>query len=311
MDFTQFTFDTKDRIKITAYKWISKEKPKAIIQIAHGMAEHAKRYEDFASFLVEQGYYVYANDHRGHGKTINLPDERGFFAPEKGFDKVVEDMKQLNEIIHEEQPNVPIFLLGHSMGSFLSRRYAQKHGKTIDGLIISGTGYDKGLLGKAGVLLAKVEIKRIGMRTPSPLLDKMTFGNFNKEFTPARTNFDFLSRDEKEVDLYVDDPLCGFVCTAGFFHDLFKGIEIIHKRKEIVKTPYALPIFILSGDKDPVGDNGEGVMKVYDLYNKFCENVDVKLYRDGRHEMLHEINYEEVYNDILNWIEHQLSKLDS
>ncbi|HLR64629.1 MAG TPA: lysophospholipase [Pseudogracilibacillus sp.] len=302
MNITSFTYETKDRFQIAAYKWMNEEKPKAIIQIAHGMAEHAKRYDHFAHFLLSKGFHVYANDHRGHGDTIHLPDERGFYAPEKGFEKVVSDMEQLNDIIHEENPGVPVFLLGHSMGSFLSRRYAQLYGKTIAGLILSGTGYDKGLLGKAGIALAKIEMKRIGMRTPSPLLDKMVFGNFNKPFAPARTKFDFLTRSEHEVDLYIDDPNCGFICTAGFFHDLFKGIELIHKRKEVARTPYALPIFIFSGSEDPVGDHGDGVMKVYDLYNKYCEYVSVKLYHDGRHEMLNEINREEVYDDIVNWI---------
>lgn len=297
-----FTFLSNDHITIHTYKWGNHKTPKGIVQIAHGMAEHAKRYEAFAHFLVEKGFIVYANDHRGHGHSIDLPDEQGFFAARNGFQHAVDDMKTLNDNIHEAYPNIPVFLFGHSMGSFLSRRYAQLYGNTIDGLILSGTGYDQGFAGKLGIQLAKVEIRRIGMRTPSPLLDKLVFGNYNKAFAPARTKFDFLSRDEDAVDVYVDDPKCGFTSTAGFFHDLFRGLSLIHKKREVARTPYSLPIFILSGDADPVGDAGEGVMKVADLYQRYCENVDVKLYRDGRHEMLHEINREEVYEDIYHWL---------
>lgn len=298
-----FTLETSDRMNIHVYNWDITDKPRAIIQIAHGMAEHAGRYNDFARFLNKHQFIVYANDHRGHGKTISLPDEQGFLAAENGFKRVVDDMKLLNDHIHEEHPNLPVILLGHSMGSFLSRRYVQLYGESVDGLILSGTGYDQGIIGKAGIALAKMEIRRIGMRTPSPMLDQLVFGQYNKRFAPARTKFDFLTRDIDQVDLYIDDPLCGFTCTAGFFHDLFRGLSLIHKKREVARTPYALPIFILSGDHDPVGDYGDGVMKVYDLYNRYCEHVDVKLYRDGRHEMLNELNREMVYDNIYEWIQ--------
>lgn len=302
-----FTLETTDGIHIHVHSWGEHKHPQAIIQIAHGMAEHSARYNEFAQFLVEQGFLVYANDHRGHGETIGLPDEQGFFAPDNGFQRVVDDVKLVNDHIHANHPDVPVILLGHSMGSFVSRRYAQLYGKTINGLILSGTGYDQGVMGKAGIALAKVEMRRIGMRTPSPLLDQLVFGQYNKRFAPTRTKFDFLTRDVHQVDLYIDDPKCGFICTAGFFHDLFRGLTLIHKKREVARTPYALPIFIISGDQDPVGDYGEGVMKVYDLYNRYCENVDIKLYRDGRHEMLNELNRKLVYEDIYEWITSILS----
>lgn len=306
MKRTQFYFYAADSTRINAYRWENEEKEaiQGIVQISHGMAEHILRYEDFCTFLNKHGFIVYGNDHRGHGGTIQAPDDKGFFAERDGFEKVVSDMKQLTSIIEEEHPDIPIFLFGHSMGSFLARRYIQLFGSEIEGVILSGTGGRKGTLGKAGILLAKWERKRKGPRTPSPLLNKLTFGNFNKSFTPARTEFDFLSGNPEVVDTYINDPKCGFICTTGFYIDLLEGIEKIHKADELEKTPKSLPIFLISGDKDPVGANGIDVEAVYDMYVQHgYESVSFKLYENGRHELLNEINKEEVYEDILRWIQ--------
>ena len=306
MELKQFNFHSQDQTKINAYRWENPETEnvQGIIQIAHGMAEHILRYDDFSSFLVKQGFIVYGNDHRGHGGTIQAPDDRGFFAEDKGFEKVVSDMKQLTDIIKEEQPEIPIFIFGHSLGSFLTRRYIQLYGDEIEGAILSGTGGNQGLLGKAGLLLAKWERKRKGPRTPSPLLHKLTFGNFNKGFSPARTEFDFLTCDEKIVDAYMDDENCGFICSTGFYIDLISGIELIHRTEELEKTPKSLPLFFISGDKDPVGGMGKDVEAVYELYQQHgFEHISFKLYEDARHELINELNKEEVFEDILRWIQ--------
>jgi len=306
MKRTQFYFHGNDQTKINAYRWENEENNEiqGIVQLAHGMGEHILRYEHFCTFLVDHGFIVYGNDHRGHGETIKAPDDRGFFSEKNGFEKVVNDMKQLTDIAMEEHPHLPVFLFGHSLGSFLARRYIQLYGQLIHGVILSGTGGDKGIVGKAGLLLAKWERKRKGPRTPSLLLDTLTFGSFNKNFVPVRTDFDFLTRDETIVDAYIEDKKCGFVCTTGFFIDLIHGIDLIHRPTEWKKTPKLLPIFLIAGEQDPVGNNGIAVEDLYEQFQRHgYEQVSFKLYEDARHEILNELNKEEVYEDILKWIQ--------
>lgn len=298
-----FHFRGNDGVEIAAKKWSKDSTPLAIIQIAHGMAEHIQRYEPFAKRLVENNFFVYGNDHRGHGLTVVNKNDRGYFADEQGFDQVVEDMYILTTEIKKAHPHVPIILFGHSMGSLLSRRYIQKYGTELAGVIISGTSGDPGLLGKIGMMIAKFEVKTKGARTPSPLLNQLLFGSFNKKFKPTRTNFDWLSRDEKEVDKYMDDPHCGEIFTTGFFLDLFHGIASIHDQQNMNSIPKNLPIYIFSGDKDPVGNQTKGVLNVYKGYQKMgIKDVSIKFYPEGRHEMLNETNREEVYEDIIKWI---------
>lgn len=303
MTKNDFSYEAKDGTTIYAQSWSTSTEPKAIVQIAHGMAEHIDRYDEFARELVKNDFSVYGNDHRGHGKTAGTKENLGYFADEDGFSMVVEDMHQLTLKIREVYPTAPIILFGHSMGSFLARKYIQVYGGELTGVILSGTGGDPGFLGKMGLLLAKNEAKRKGAKTPSPLLDKLAFGNFNKPFKPARSDFDWLSRDQEAVEKYIQDPLCGNISSAGFFQDLFEGLMSIHKPAEIRKTPKDLPIFLLSGSKDPVGNNSKGVLQVYQSYLQAgIKDITYKLYEDGRHEMLNEINKHEVYEDIINWI---------
>ncbi|MGJ7910139.1 lysophospholipase [Neobacillus sp. LXY-1] len=301
---SEFTFQTKDGVDIFASKWeMDQGVPRAIIQIAHGMAEHINRYDKFARELVSQNFIVYGNDHRGHGKTGDKMNSIGYFADEQGFEKVVLDMRELTSIIKKEHPATPIFLFGHSMGSFLSRRYIQLFGDQLSGVILSGTGGDPGIMGKVGKMVASLEIKRKGGRTPSPLLNNLTFGSYNKAFKPTRTEFDWLSRDEKEVDRYIEDPFCGGIFSAGFFHDLLGGLEIINRHENIVKIPAKLPILLLAGSKDPVGGNTKGVLKTYESYKQAgLEDVTYKFYESARHEILNETNKTEVYKDIIHWL---------
>lgn len=309
MKRTPFTFQTSDGLNINAYCWQPEKNKhiKGIIQIAHGMAEHILRYDAFSQFLVSQGFVVYGNDHRGHGHSVMAPDDRGYFADRHGFELVVDDMFRLTSIATNEHPNVPVFLFGHSMGSFLTRRYIAKYHHKIDGAILSGTGGDQGIIGSIGLLLAKLEKRRIGARTPSPLLDKLTFGSFNKAIEQPRTKFDFLTRDDAVVDAYIEDELCGFVCSAGFFEDLLSGIALIHQKNQINQIPKDLPLLIISGDQDPVGDNGKGIHKVYKQYTSHgLHQVAMKLYKGARHELINETNKQEVYDDILYWLDHSM-----
>ncbi len=309
MKYTGAKTKMTDGHEIFIHNWISKKSaPKAVVQISHGMAEHAARYEPFAEKLVDSGYIVYANDHRGHGKTAGSVDCLGFFAENNGWMRVVEDMNELTSLIRNAHPGLPVFLLGHSMGSFLLRTYMFQYGTRINGAIISGTAGSAGVLGDIGMLVANMEIKRKGLRGKSTLLHQLSFGGYNKAFKPTRTDFDWLSRDHAEVDKYSNDPFCGTVFTAGFYRDLLWGLKTIHKKENIGMIPKNLPILILSGDKDPVGKNGKGVSQVYQsLKNIGITNIQLTLYPGGRHEMLNETNRHEVYRDVINWMDQHVS----
>ncbi|MDN3018876.1 lysophospholipase [Paenibacillus sp. BSR1-1] len=302
---SSFTFQTEDGVEIFAKKWASENenRPKVIVQIAHGMAEHIERYDAFAKELMTHDFIVYGNDHRGHGETAKINNRSRYFADEQGFKKVVEDMHELTIIIEKEFPGIPIILFGHSMGSFLSRRYIQLYGNQLSGVILSGTGGDPGIMGKIGKWIASREKKRKGAQTPSLLLNNLTFGSYNKSFKPTRTEFDWLSREEREVDKYIEDPMCGGIFSAGFFYDLLEGIAIINKRENLRRIPANLPIFLISGARDPVGNNSKGVLKTYKAYKQVgIKEVSYKLYEDARHELLNEKNREEVQADIIRWI---------
>jgi alpha-beta hydrolase superfamily lysophospholipase len=304
-----FRFKTSDGVEIFTYRWMPDEASaiRGAVQIAHGMAEHAARYERFAVMLTKAGYAVYANDHRGHGKTAGTQDNAGYFADENGWGKVVDDMHTLTGIIKKENPNKPFFLFGHSMGSFLSRNYAMLYGKELSGLVLSGTGGDPGAIGKVGLFIAKIDAKLHGKKAKSAIMNKLSFGAFNNAFKPNRTDYDWLSRDTVEVDKYIDDPWCGAVFTAGFFCDMLGGLSYINKKENIAKIPKNLPIYLFSGAKDPVGANTKGVTQVFNtLKEAGISDLNLKFYEEGRHESLNEINRSEVFSDVIAWLNKQI-----
>jgi alpha-beta hydrolase superfamily lysophospholipase len=306
MKIETFSFKTDDGENIFSYKWLpdGKSDIKGVVQIAHGMAEHAERYKNFARALTKAGYSVYANDHRGHGKTAESLDNIGCFAPSNGWDLVVKDMYKLNSIITNSHPGLPIYLLGHSMGSLLSRSFIIRYGDSLSGVVLIGTSGDPGPLKYMGILIAKLEMKIKGKKAKSTLLDNLSFGSYNKAFAPNRTRFDWLSKDTSNVDKYMDDPFCGDIFSAGFFYDLLTGIKDIGNFSNIEKISKDLPILLLSGEDDPVGNKTSGVLQVYDLYKKAgIKDVDYKFYPGIRHEILNEINKEEVYRDIIEWLD--------
>jgi len=299
------TFKAVDGTDVFTYKWLPDDVSavKGAVQIAHGMAEHAARYERFAEALTKAGYAVYANDHRGHGKTAGTQKNMGYFADENGWQKVVDDMHTLTGIIKKENPGKPFFLFGHSMGSFLSRHYAMLYGSELTGLILSGTGGDPGIIGKIGIFVARLDAKLHGKKAKSNIMNKLSFGAFNNAFKPNRTEYDWLSRDNAEVDKYIHDPWCGGVFTAGFFCDMLGGLGTINRKENISKIPKNLPVYLFSGSKDPVGANTKGVTQVYHTFKcAGIEDVTLKFYGDGRHEMLNEINREEVFQDTIGWL---------
>ena len=271
------------------------------------MSEHAGRYGEFAEAMVKEGYGLYANDHRGHGKTAKSQRERGIFADKNGWDIVVEDMVQLTKHIEKQWPGKPIILFGHSMGSLLARHYISLYGQKIEVVILCGTSGQHGLLVDVGRNLAKMECALRGKTYKSNLLNKLSFGSFNIAFQPARTEFDWLSRDEREVDQYINDPHCGEIFSCSFFYDLLTGIKKITSKKIINKIPKNLPMFFISGEKDPVGNNTKDILYVIQSYKEAgIKNIDYCFYKDARHELLHELNRDEVIGDIQMWLQKQI-----
>ena len=300
------SFEAKDQKEIFYHQWTPNDfhSVKAVLQIAHGLAEHSARYERLAKALIEKGYIVYADDHRGHGKTAGGVEELGYFEDGNFWEKTVSDIIQLHKVISKKHPDVPIFLLGHSAGSFLLRKVVTLHNDRIAGLILSATGGDPGMLGKVGLAVAKGMATFGGRKKRNKILDKMSFGEFNNAFKPNRTAFDWLSRDEAEVNKYIDDPYCGEVSTTGLWIDLVSGILEINNTITFKKTRKDLPILMLAGDLDPVGDQGKGVKEVYEKYKKAgIKNLQLKLYPGARHEILNETNRDEVTQDIIDWME--------
>ena len=274
-----------------------------IVQLVHGIAEHIARYDGFASFLANSGYIVVGHDQLGHGKSAADQDALGFFSEENGWEKAVQDIRTLQTATAAKYPGKPYFLFGHSMGSFLTRTYLIRFRSGLDGAVISGTGQQSGALVRSGKLMSALEVRRHGASYKSPLLNKLAFGSYNDKLTPIRTTFDWLSRDEAAVDEYSDDPLCGFIPSAGLMRDMMGGIEFISKTKNVSRMKKDLPVMFVSGDCDPVGEQGKGVIRVYKNFLKAgMTDVTMKLYHGGRHEMLNEINKEEVYQDILTWL---------
>ena len=306
MQSTTTTVTASDGTALHTHRWLPDGSPKAVVQIAHGMAEHSARYARLAQALTDHGYAVYAHDHRGHGATA-IEADHGYFSDDNGWDAVVADLRAVTRFAQEEQPGLPVFLLGHSMGSFLARTYVIEDSRDLAGLVLSGTGGDPGPLGKVGLAVARLEARLRGGRHVSPILDKLTFGQFNATFKPNRTDFDWLSRDEAEVDAYVADPLCGRTFTSGFFVDLFGGVQRINDRKQVAGVRRDLPILLVAGDKDPVGDGGKGPRTVGEQYSSVgIVDVTCTLYPGARHEIFNETNRDEVTEDVIAWLDAHL-----
>ncbi len=302
----EFILKTAPGVDLHVYQWLpaGEQLVKAVLQIAHGMAEHAARYDEFARFLNTHGIAVYANDHRGHGKTAGTVDNLGFLAVSEGWQKTVDDLKELSRDIKNKHPHLPLFVMGHSMGSFLMRHVIASDPVGFQGAILSGTAGHPGLLGHTGIWLTKMLLLFNHPKTPAPLMDTLSFKTYNKAFKPNRTAFDWLSRDPEKVDEYISDPYCGTVFSIQFYNDLLKGLIAANAQPLIDSIEKNLPVLLMSGDKDPVGGNGKGVEEVYHKYQKAgIKDVTLKLFKDGRHELLNETNREEVYRYVLTWIE--------
>jgi len=299
------TFLAADGTEIYYYEWLPElHIPiKGIVQIAHGMAEHAQRYHDFAHFLNEKGFVVYANDHRGHGQTAKNKNDIGYFASNKGWFTVVDDMNILSLFIKSKWEHKPLFLFGHSMGALLSSTYITQHAQNIKGLILCGLSGTPGIIKYLAFLIIFIAKILKGKKGRVKLLDTMSFGAFNKKIKNPKTPFDWLSTDAAEVDKYIKDPLCGTLFTVQFFDDLLKGISYNYTKNNALRIPKTLPIYMISGTHDPVGEFTKGVKKAHKFYLKAgLTHLSLKFFANKRHELINESHKIEIYNDIHNWL---------
>lgn len=331
---TESRFKSSDGIHNCYYITATpREEPKGILQISHGMCEYIDRYRDFALFMADNGYIVCGNDHLGHGKTADSPDDLGYFAEKNGWQCAVEDLHRLTRIMKERYPELPYYLLGHSMGSFLARAYAIKHGHECEAFIFMGTadGFESAiseLLENVGRLTAKLEekkgkvntgrlssgaitallsqgelLKKIkGDRYRSEILDKIAFGKSNDRIENCRTRYDWITRDNEIVDKYSADPYCTFIFTVNGFLNLASVLWYVSNEKWYANIPKDIPILLLAGDADPVGNYANGVRAVYDKLCSYRADAAIKIYEGARHELLNEINRTEVYEDILQFL---------
>ncbi len=301
MKSTDFAFQTVDGATLHVSGW-AVDAPKAIVQVLHGMAEYGSRYARLAQALTDAGYTTYAHDHRGHGKSIAEGTPPGHMADSDSWNRIVEDAHGVNRDIAKRHPGVPLIVLGHSMGSFVLQQLLFEHPNDMVAAALSASNGKPPAITGVAKLLARFERARAGKRKPSPILQRLTFGEYNKAFAPTRTEFDWLSRDPEEVDKYVADPLLGFAVSTQTWLDMVSALGRIANPSHVAKVPKGMPLYLLAGDEDQVGDSGKGMKNLHDAYKRAAIfDVRLKLYPGGRHEMFNETNRQEVTDDFIKW----------
>ncbi len=292
---------------IHALCWQGESPPRAILQIAHGICDYMGRFDRFARWMAGQGFLVVGNDHLGHGSSWQDPQRQGMFGERQGWELALADMEALRARTAEEYPQLPCFLLGHSMGSFLARTYLIKYPGRLSGALLSGTGQPSPRMLKGGWYLSSLLTRLRGPDARSAFLKTVMFGAYNRPFRPNRTDFDWVCGNDEVVDAYCQDPGCQFLPTVSLCRDMMGGLLFISDPDNLTLVDKETPIFLFSGAKDPVGQFGQGVERVLQGYLAAgCTDVECKLYPDGRHEVLNEIWRETVYRDILVWLEARL-----
>lgn len=298
-----FHFTGANGQEIFTWCWNVPQKPRGIIQIIHGMAEHAGRYADFAGYMNSLGFSVYACDLRGHGKTGEMNHDS--CDPDNGgFNGIMEDQNLLSKLIRARHPGIPLFVLGHSFGSFIAQEYIKYYGSEVAGVILSGSCRMGGPIVKIACCLAAVSLP-LGKSRRNTFLDKLSFGSYNKAISNPASKFAWISRDAGQVKKYDDDGFCGNVMSTSFYYCFFKGLNKLNR--DVGSIPKNLPVYLMSGDNDPVGQYGRGTARLYEMYRtEGIADLQLKLYPGGRHEMINEVNRQEVYQDIAAWLEKRL-----
>ncbi len=306
MNHSTFWLTANDRSRLYVNQWMPEGPAKAVVMLSHGMAEHSGRYARLAEALCGAGYGLYALDQRGHGRTAD-EGTLGLYAETDGWNKVVGDLASLNQHIGQQQPGLPIILLGHSMGSYIAQAYLLHHSASLHGAILSGSNFQPVALYRAARVIARIERLRQGLRGRSALIEFLSFGSFNKAFRPNRTAFDWLSRDPDEVDKYINDPLCGFRCTNQLWIDLLGGLQQISKASNLAQIDPGLPILVMGGECDPVSA-GKRLNSLADaLRDAGCQHLQLTVYPQARHEVFNETNRDAVTADVLAWLDQALT----
>lgn len=276
---------------------------KGIVQFVHGIAEHSGRYERFAEYLAEHGYMTASEDHMGHGASVSEACPLG--CVRGGWDAMVSDVNELTRRLRESRPDLPLFLFGHSMGSFLARTCLYTYPDSgIRGAVISGTAWQPGAVLAAGKLMCRAEILRHGADRPSEFLENMMFGAYSRQFGDGASPNDWINSLREEVELYTNDPLCGFTASGGMILSMMEGLIRNQKKDNLSKMPRSLPVLFIAGDRDPVGANGKGVRRCFEEFGKAgMTDTEIKLYPGARHEVLNEKCRLQVYDDILAWLD--------
>jgi alpha-beta hydrolase superfamily lysophospholipase len=306
MKADHFHFTADDWAQLFVYRWLPDDAGaiKAVIHIAHGLAEHAGRYERLAASLTSQGYAVYANDLRGHGRTAQRAEDFGHFADADGWNRIAQDLALLCTEEKQKYEGLPLILLGHSLGAQLAQKLIYEHPDLCDAVALSGVNGKVSGLVPIGKLITRLERLRLGKRGKSKLVNALSFGAFNKAFAPQRTAFDWLSRDEDEVDRYINDPRCGFLCTTQTWLDVLDGLTEAAQPEQQARVRQDLPLYLFSGHRDPVNEFGNGLEALVAAYRQHgVRSIRFKLYPDARHEVFNEINRAEVIRDLLDWLD--------
>ena len=284
-------------------------RPRAVLQMTHGMVEYIGRYEQLACWLADRGVAAVGHDHLGHGGSVVSREEYGYFGRPDGNRLLLDDIHRVTRWAKAlpELEGLPWFLLGHSMGSFYVRQYLCEYGGELQGAILMGTGWQPRAAARAGRALCHLLAAFHGWRYRSKLVDSMAFGSYNRSFRPARTSKDWLNRDEKEVDRYLSEERCSFRFTLNGYDSLFTALERLCDKELLARAPKDLPVLFPSGDDDPVGNRGRGVQKAaQSLRDAGMRRVEVKLYPGARHELLVELNRQEVFADIGSFIQNHI-----
>jgi len=297
-----FYFTCSDDKKIFVYQWKDVSNPKAAVQIFHGMAEHAGRYGGFAKYLNENGFIVYADDHRGHGKTAGAVENLGYIGDD-GYNRILEDEHNITDFIKENHPGLPIFVFAHSFGSFIGQSYITQFGEDINGIVLSGSAAMGTPEIMAGKVLSGLQRFIFDEKKKSKLIDNLSFASSNKRIENPQSVFAWISRDEDEVKKYEKDEYCGTIFPINFYYYLFRGLDKLNKKGSFSSVPKHLPVFIMSGAEDPVGGYTKKVKKLYEKYHEAdIKDLELMLYPGGRHEMLNEINRGEVFGNVAKWL---------
>lgn len=292
----------REGVRCHAMRWIPEGEVRAVVLLVHGMAEHIERYREFAQYLANHGILAAGHDHLGHGRSAS-EKEYGYFASTHGDRTLVRDIHTLCRTIKKDYPDVPCVLFGHSMGSFLTRQYLCSFGTQLDGAVICGTGCMPEALLRMALVLCRAQARMFGWKYRSRLLSFLTSGSFNLRFRPNRTSADWLCKDEKTVDQYVSDPMCGFRFTLNGYYNLFLSMLKTGRREYLERMPRRLPVLFIAGAEDPVGGCGKGVMRAVQLFQDVgMKHVECKLYAGDRHEILNETDRQTVFEDVLGWL---------